>query len=388
MSNFGGSAWTLDPRTGQYFYHSFLRQQPDLNWRNPEVRNAVYDAMLFWLDRGVDGFRMDVLWLLIKDDQYRPNPVNPDWTSGSSFGQFLPLYTSDRPETHQIVSEMRALLDTYSERLLIGEIYLPLDRLVTYYGIDPNVADSQGAEMPFNFHLIQTPWTADKIATLIQSYEEALPAGAWPNWVMGNHDQPRVASRLGAEQARVAAMLLLTLRGTPTLYYGEELGMIDGDIPADQIQDPAEKNQPGIGMGRDPERTPMLWDSSPNAGFTTGQPWLPIRPGDLSRSVAAQRPESQSILNLYRALLAKRRLSPALYAGDVSNVTSQSGVLIYRRTFDKERLQVVLNLTNQPQQVASIHGRVLLTTLLDGEGGQVDGTLWLEPAEGVLLASD
>lgn len=256
MSHFGGPAWTLDPLTGQYFYHSFLRQQPDLNWRNPAVRNAIYDAMLFWLDRGVDGFRMDVLWLLIKDDQYRANPVNPDWTSGSSFGKFLPLYTSDRPETHQIVSEMRALLDSYPERLLIGEIYLPLDRLVTYYGIDPNVAESQGAEMPFNFHLIQTPWNADDIASLIRTYEQALPPGAWPNWVTGNHDQPRVASRIGSEQARVAAMLLLTLRGTPTLYYGEELGMLDGDISRDQIQDPAEKNQPGIGMGRDPERTP------------------------------------------------------------------------------------------------------------------------------------
>ncbi len=279
QSNFGGSGWTFDPPTGQYFYHSFLTEQPDLNWRNPAVRAAMYAAMQFWLDRGVegrgvDGFRMDVLWLLIKDDQFRSNPPNPDFTGGSSIWSVLPEYTANQPETLEIVHEMRALLDRCSnasgrERVLIGEIYLPIPDLVAYYGSGPQLL---GAQMPFNFHLIQTDWQADRIAQLILQYEAALPAGAWPNWVLGNHDQKRLASRVGAAQARVAAVLLLTLRGTPTLYYGDELGMPDAHIAPDQVVDPAEKNQPGIGQGRDPERSPMLWTAEANAGFTAPAP--------------------------------------------------------------------------------------------------------------------
>jgi alpha-glucosidase len=231
MSHFGGPAWTYDEATGQFYMHSFLTQQPDLNWRNPEVRGAIYAAMRFWLDKGVDGFRMDVLWLLVKDSQFRNNPVNPDWRPGSSsFGRFLPLYTANRPETHEIVAEMRSLLQSYSssagDRLLIGEIYLPLDELVHYYGssVPEAVTDEHdltnaaitsprlnGAQLPFNFHLIQTAWRADAIAGLISDYEAALPPGAWPNWVLGNHDQTRLATRIGPAQARVAAMLLLTL---------------------------------------------------------------------------------------------------------------------------------------------------------------------------------
>ena len=213
QSNFGGSGWTFDTLTGQFYYHSFLTQQPDLNWRNPAVREAIFAAMRFWLDRGVDGFRMDVLWLLIKDDQFRSNPINPDFNGGSSLWSVLPKYTADQPETQEIVHEMRALMDSYSAggsqatRVLIGEIYLPIPALVAYYGATPQLL---GAQMPFNFHLIQTGWQADRIAQLIQQYESALPAGAWPNWVMGNHDQSRLATRVGEAQARVAAMLLLT----------------------------------------------------------------------------------------------------------------------------------------------------------------------------------
>ena len=185
MSHFGGSAWEWDQVTGQFYLHSFLREQPDLNWWNPEVRSAVFAAMRFWLDRGVDGFRMDVLWLLIKDDQFRSNPQNRDWQpGGNSYGSVDPIYTSDRPETHAIVREMRDLMNGYPERVLIGEIYLPLTRLVTYYGPDPNTTAGRGADLPFNFHLIQTAWDAAKIARLIEEYEALLPPGAWPNWVL------------------------------------------------------------------------------------------------------------------------------------------------------------------------------------------------------------
>ena len=400
MSHFGGPAWTFDSTTGQYFCHSFLVQQPDLNWRNPEVKTAMYDALRFWLDRGVDGFRMDVLWLLIKDDQFRSNPPNPQWQpGGSSYGSVLPLYNSDRPETHAIVAEMREVLSAYPERLLIGEIYLPLDRLVTYYGAQPaldgNVTDPatnsiRGADMPFNFHLILSPWRADVIADLIRQYEALLPPGAWPNWVLGNHDQKRLASRLGEGQARVAALVLLTLRGTPTLYYGDELGMPDGVISPDQVQDPAEKNQPGIGMGRDPERTPMLWDGTAKAGFTAGKPWLPITAGTPEQfSVASESAQPRSVLALYRRLIALRREHPALHAGAVAEVRAEGSVLRYERhapaNARPEKLLILANLTGDLQTVQVPSSRVLLTTLLDGDGAVTQGAFTLEAGEGVLL---
>ena len=401
MSNFGGSAWTFDDATGQFFYHSFLPEQPDLNWRNPEVKAAIYDAMRFWLDRGVDSFRMDVIWMLIKDDQFRPNPPNPQWQpGGSSFGSILPLYTADRPETHAIVAEMREVMNAYSDRLLIGEIYLPLDRLVTYYGVTAQLADAnvpdpaahslRGADMPFNFHLILSPWNAATVATLIQQYEALLPPGAWPNWVLGNHDQPRLASRLSEGQARVAALVLLTLRGTPTLYYGDELGMLDGVIAPDQVQDPAEKRQPGIGQGRDPERTPMLWDTTPHAGFTTGTPWLPVTSGSpAQRSVAVQAEQPRSILSLYRRLLALRQEHAALHAGPVTNVRAENGVLRYERhspaDAPAERLLILANLTGDLQTTQVPPSRVLLTTLLDGDGALCEGPFTVEAGEGVLL---
>lgn len=223
LSVFGGIAWEWDEQTGQYYYHSFLKEQPDLNWRNPEVREAMYDNMRFWLDRGIDGFRIDVIWHLIKDKQLRDNPKNPLYEEHTStYEQLLPVYSTDQPEVHEIVEEMRAIHDQYGDHMMIGEIYLPIHRLVTYYG-----ATGKGAHLPFNFTLISLPWQAQKIAMVIDEYESALPENAWPNWVISNHDQPRITSRVGVNQSKVAAMLLLTLRGTPTLYYGDKIGMRD-----------------------------------------------------------------------------------------------------------------------------------------------------------------
>jgi alpha-glucosidase len=302
MSHFGGPAWEWDERTEQFYLHSFLKEQPDLNWRNPAVRKAMYGAMRFWLKKGVDGFRMDVLWLLIKDKEFRDNPPNPDYHGEMrDFASTLPVYNANRPETHEVVAEMRGLMDSYgptlpehvdvkaaestmekrsvrSHRVLIGEIYLPLPELVSYYGLPvgsglaemapPETPELNGANLPFNFHLILTEWKASAIAEIVRRYEQLLPPGGWPNYVLGNHDQPRLASRVGAKQARAAGMLLLTLRGTPTMYYGDELGMVDVPISPEQVRDPAENNEPGKGCGRDPERAPMLWVNAPNAGFT------------------------------------------------------------------------------------------------------------------------
>ena len=217
ISDFGGSAWEWDEATGQYYYHAFLKEQPDLNWRNPEVVEAMLAVLRFWFDRGVDGFRIDVLWHMVKHADFPDNPPNPAYTPAmGEMNRVLQLHSTDQQEVHGIAAAMREVADQYPGRVLIGEIYLPVERLVDYYGRDrPEV------HLPFNFQLIGAPWEARTLAKLIADYEAALPAGGWPNWVLGNHDRPRAATRFGPEQARVAAMLLLTLRGTPTIYYGD-----------------------------------------------------------------------------------------------------------------------------------------------------------------------
>lgn len=379
LSNFGGPAWTKDG--SQYYYHSFLMQQPDVNWRNPHLQEAMYDALRFWLDRGVDGFRVDVMWMLIKDDQYRDNPVNPASTPDSPASiRLLPVYNTNRPEVHAIVADMRALLDSYGGRLLIGETYLPFDQLATYYG-----KDLKGAQLPFNFHLMQCAWTADAIAGIIKEYEAALPVGAWPDWVVGNHDQPRIATRIGRAKSRIAAMLLLTLRGTPTMYYGDEIGMTDVAIPAAEVQDPAETNEPGKGQGRDPERTPMQWDSSRMAGFTEGTPWLRLAADYETVNVATLSGQSDSVLSLYRTLIGLRNSNTALNTGRVEKVSSDGNVLRYDRVDEKERFAIVLNLSDGQEEAATAAGHILVSTHMDRSGEAVGSSVSLRAFEGVIV---
>lgn len=386
LSTFGGSAWELDPRTSQYYYHAYLKQQPDLNWRHPEVQAAMHQVMRFWLDRGVDGFRVDVMWHLIKDDQFRSNPPNPVFRSGEwPYRQLLATYTTDRPEVHDIISGMRRVLDEYGDRLMIGEVYLPVERLVTYYG-----AEGRGCHLPFNFHLIDVPWQAQAIGSTIDAYEAALPANGWPNWVLGNHDKARLATRIGSAHTRIAAMLLLTLRGTPTLYYGDELGMTNVPIPFDQVQDPWEKNVPGFGVGRDPARTPMPWNGSPHAGFTTAVPWLPLSPDAASINVATQRGNPASILNFYRRLLLLRRSEPALTLGAYRPGPGTNQVMLYVREWEMRRLVVVLNFSSDSQTVTTMkaYGHILLSTHLDREGEPLGTELSLRGHEGIIASYD
>ena len=384
LSCFGGSAWRLDARTGQYYYHAFLPEQPDLNWRNPEVVEAMLGVLRFWLDRGVDGFRVDVLWHLLKDERFADNPPNPAWREGMDpYQALVPIHTTDRPEVQDIVARMRRLLDEYDERVLIGEIYLPVERLVKYYGIE-----LRGAHLPFNFQLVHAPWNATHLAQLISEYQRALPGGAWPNWVLGNHDQHRIASRVGAAQARVAAMLLLTLRGTPTLYYGDEIGMRDVDIPPERVQDPFERNVPGRGLGRDPERTPMQWNAEPHAGFTSAEPWLPIAPDYREVNVAAQRDAAHSMLRLYAELIALRRGEPALEGGRFEMVKTAGNVLAYIRRARREESEflVALNLGAEPRSLPLAGaGNVALSTHLDRWLEPVAAEVNLRPDEGVIV---
>jgi alpha-glucosidase len=385
LSVFGGFAWEWDEATGQYYYHAFLKEQPDLNWRNPEVQSAMLDVMRFWLDKGVDGFRVDVMWHMIKDKQFRNNPVNPDYHSYmATYEQLLPVYSTDQPEVHDIVQKMRKVLDAYNDRMMIGEIYLPIHKLITYYGPQNN-----GAHLPFNFMLLSLDWDAQKIAAAIAEYEGALPQKAWPNWVLSNHDQPRITSRVGLQQAKVAALLLLTLRGTPTIYYGEELGMRDVPIPFEEVQDPQGLNMPDKNLSRDPARTPMQWNSKEQAGFSTAKPWLRLSSTYKRVNVEVQKNDPFSHLHLYKRLIALRQSQPSLMWGDYKPVYADQQALAYiRQAPSGKAFLIVLNLSHRPCylkiQHLPINGKVVLSTAAELEGTAVTETIQLGGDEGII----
>jgi alpha-glucosidase len=386
ISDFGGSSWEWDDKTGQYYLHAFLKEQPDLNWRNPEVRAAMMDVLRFWLDRGVDGFRIDVLWHIVKAQGFPDNPVNPNWRPGQNErDRLIQLYSTDQPEAHAISAEFRQLADSYGDRVLIGEIFLPNDRHAKWYG----TAEKPQVHLPFNFQLIENPWDAAVLRQVIADYEASLPNFGWPNWVIGSHDAPRIAARLGEAQARVAAMLLLTLRGTPTLYQGDELGIGEVMIPPDRVRDPREIRQPGIGIGRDPSRTPMPWDNSQFAGFSTVTPWLPLNQDWPTRNVAMEEADPGSVLRLYRELLALRRRHGALSIGSFELMESDEEVLAYERRYEGERLLVALNLGARRRQL-NLPGGVSVTEVLASTGPvrPIDGTLAPDEALVLRLESD
>jgi alpha-glucosidase len=285
---------------------------------------------------------------------------------------------------------MRGVLDEYDERMMVGEIYLPNEELAKYYG-----QNLDECHLPFNFQLIDTEWEAQTVRRAVDAYEASLPPGGWPNWVMGNHDRHRMATRVGADQARVANMLLLTLRGTPTTYYGEEIGMENVPIPPEFIQDPPAVNQPDIAhiVGRDPERTPMQWDASPNAGFTAEgvPPWLPLAGNYPEHNVARQEDEPTSMLNLYRSLTRLRRSEPALSGGDYESI--EAGVdqaFAYLRTAPNvDQFLVVLNFGNTAcaLDLSGIAPTATIAVATDMiRHGQIDlSNLSLGPNEGLVL---
>ncbi len=396
LSVFGGSAWEWDEATGQYYYHAFLKEQPDLNWRNPELRETMLNVMRFWFGKGVDGFRIDVIWHIIKDGLLRDNPPNPDYVPGRMppYDRLLPSFTTDHPEVHDYIARMRQTADDFPDRLLIGEIYLPIHRLVTYYG-----KENRGVHLPFNFQLLNTPWDARHIFALIDRYEGSLPPDGWPNWVLGNHDNSRVATRLGGtERARAAAVLLLTLRGTPTVYYGDEIGMEDVRIPPDRVRDPQELNQRGTVRGRDPERTPMQWDDSKNAGFSSGEPWLPVAEDYRERNVKRQRDDHDSMLSLHRRLLALRRAEPALHGGAYVPVGISDSAMAYLRTPEEGQegnsFLAAINFGSSAERIGiDRHGRkltgtVVLSTRRNREGRSVERSIDLAPYEATLVRLD
>jgi alpha-glucosidase len=397
VSMFGGGAWEWDETTGQYYLHTFLKEQPDLNWRNPEVKAAMLDVLRFWLQRGIDGFRIDVAHFIMKNPALRDNPLNPNVEPGDataySWASQMHLHDLGHPDVHAVFREIRRLLDEYSgerPRVAIGEIHeFDWPTWVSYYG-----EELDELHMPFNFALLNVNWNATNVRAVVESVEEVARAGAWPNYVLGNHDTHRLASRVGVDQARVAMMLLLTLRGTPTMYYGEELGMRDVEIPENLVQDPFEMNVPGRGLGRDPERTPMQWDGSENAGFSPpgAVPWLPISKDFNAVNVAVELQSATSTLSLIRRLIELRRNTPALHSGTYQTIqVDDDESYVYLRTSGSQRFVVALNFSDQPKTLSvwrcerCERGSVRISTHLDGEP-EIDLTsLHLRPNEGTVI---
>jgi oligo-1,6-glucosidase/alpha-glucosidase len=381
ISDFGGSAWEWDEATGQYYLHAFLKEQPDLNWRNPTLRAAMMDVLRFWFDRGVDGFRIDVLWHIVKHEELLDNPPNPAWTPAvRDRDRLIQSHSTDQPEAHAISAEMRRLADGYGDRVLIGEIFLPNDRLARWYGS----AEQPQVHLPFNFQLVENGWNAATLRRVIADYEASLPSFGWPNWVLGSHDAPRIAARIGDAQARVAAMLLLTLRGTPTLYQGDELGIGEVTISPDRMRDPQHHRQPELNIGRDRSRTPMPWSEAPFAGFSSVEPWLPLNDDWPARNVAAQEQDDGSLLHFYRLLLRLRRTQAALATGSFALTDAEEDVLSFVRVEGDQTLLVVLNLGCQVRRYVLPRGFKATQTLASTKPArEIDGTVGGD--EGLIL---
>ena len=379
-SVFGGPAWTWDERRGAHYLHQFLPSQPDLDWWNPEVRAEFVRILRFWFDRGVAGFRIDCANRMVKDRELRDNPpAGPeDHWQVRRLGQ-RPVYSSDRPEVHEVFRRWREVCREYGEeRVLAGETwFFDVERLAPYYGADDEL------HLAFNFLLTHAPFDVDVLRSVVEATRSALPGFAYPAWAIGNHDVPRYASRWcegDPERARLAVAMLLTIPGTPFLYQGDELGLVDGDVPAERAQDPLFHRFPGQRRGRDPERTPMPWTGEPHGGFCPDdvEPWLPL--GGVGTSVGAQLADRSSTLHLARDLVAFRRRLADLRTGGYARIEGPPGIWCFRRG---ERVAVALNFTGEKASIPMV-GTLLRSTRHERRG-DFDGSL--APWEGVVLGS-
>ena len=381
-SNFGGSAWKYDPTTASWYLHIFLEQQPDLNYRNPDVADAMHDVIRFWLDRGADGFRIDVVAGLIKDDELRDNPIrdatDPDipWHVK---GKQDPLHSHDRPEVHDVIRGFRQVSDSYQQRILVGETWpREHERLADYLRPDE-------LQLAFNFRFLLAGYEARRFRSAIEQTERSFGPGAWPTWTLSNHDFSRHISRYsrdgdGEARSRVAAVMLFALRGTPFIYYGEEIGMRDAPIPADRKLDP---------VGRDGCRSPMQWSSdAPTGGFSTSaNTWLPC--GDFKAvNVARQSNDPNSMLSLYRRLIQLRKSTPALVEGSYRVFEgAPQDCLVFHRDTPTQHIIVALNFTAEPRAINLKAGKILLSTIVRSINAS-KSPLTLEPNEGVIVMLD
>jgi alpha-glucosidase len=383
-STFGGPAWTLDRQTGQYYLHNFLASQPDLNWWNDEVRDAFDRILRWWFDRGIDGFRIDVANGLVKDRELRDNPsvTDEDHPRVRSLG-LRPVYNMNRDDVHDVYRRWRAIAETYDPpRLLLGETWvLDLDTLMRFFG---EGGDELQLVMNFPFFFAEL---GAELRSVVEATEAALPSGTWPAWSGSNHDVGRFPTRWcrgDARKIRVALLALLTLRGTPLLYYGDEIGMTDVDVPRHRLLDPVGVRGWPDEPGRDGARTPMQWSPAPGGGFTPAgvEPWLPM--GDTaSCNVADQLDDPTSILHLCRDLIALRRIRPDLRSGSSSAVRSSDETWVWRRGHDTV---VAVNDSEVPVDVPLEPGRILIGTDRERDGAEIDGSIRLDPWEAVVVA--
>ena len=349
-------SWTWDAPTGQWYLHMFLPQQPDLDWSNPAVVEAMHGVLRFWLDRGVDGFRIDVVHALGKDSAL---PDQPPETRRLPYSA-----VNDDERTHPILRDIRRLMDSYpGDRVTVGEVFLlSTSRVATYYG------DNDELHLAFNFPPLFAPWDAPAWRTRIDQTIAALdPRQAWPTWVLSNHDNPRHRTRYGGSEARAraAALLLLGLRGSAFVYAGEELGLEDATIPPDRVVDPG---------GRDGCRAPIPWEPGPAHGWATTDPWLPWPPDAGSRSATVEEDDPASMLHLYQQAIAVRRASAALSRGTFAWKDAPAGVLMWERSWDGEDVLVALNMTGAPQPLSLPAGEEWEPLVSSGDG-VFDGTL-------------
>lgn len=372
-----GNAWTYDDATAQWYLHSFLSCQPDLNWENPEVEAAMHDTARFWLDRGVDGFRVDALPLIGKDALLRPNPDD-----SQAWGE----YNIDWHTIHDSLRRLRALFNSYGERILVGEVnVLDPQRLAMY------LTGEDELHLAHNFLLLNQPWEAKVIGRFIDCIEQAIPSPVFPSWYLGNHDNPRVVTRLGGGQigvarARVAALMLFTVRGVPFVYQGEELGLPDSPVP-DSYKHDVE--------GREPQRAPMPWDAPSRTiggGFTLGRPWLPLHYLAESLNVAFELNDDDSMLALYRRLIRLRAGRRALQAGDYCSLPAPEGVVCFARRAQADQMVILLNFTDKeiatPVTLSATPAAadLVLSTNNDRPLGAIDlASLHLLPNEGIII---
>ena len=379
-SVFGGKAWQFDGRTGQYYLHLFVPEQPDLNWRNPQVKETLFGECAFWLDRGVDGFRLDVAHMLVKPIDL---PDNPRKFGLRGYDRQDHSNHINLPETHAIWKEFRQLLNRSDERMAVGEVD-PIGA-EDYYG---NGGDE--LHLVFNFAMLQRRWKARAFCDVVQAWSDKLPQGAWPCWALNNHDNRRSINRYAAgtsteARAKVAATMLLTLRGTPFLYYGEELGLREGNIPRSEIVDPPGRKYWPFYKGRDGCRTPMPWDATPNAGFSSARPWLRVNPDYATVNVESERSDPHSLLNYYRQLIAVRRASPALQQGTYRALTQPGDVYAYERATADQHLLVALNFSSHPAQIELERDWRVRMSSVERVESEVGGTLTLAATEAVIL---
>jgi len=407
-NNFFGRAWTFDPKTSQYYLHSFLKEQPDLNWENPAVREAVGDVIRFWLNRGVDGFRLDVAHIYCKDQQFRDNPSllkGLNRVGGLAASDRLPLanimkklslpelqvrkYNQHLPETHSVLKEFRRIYDSFSAVTSVGEIVADDPELIaSYYG-----KNNDELHMNFYFELLQCRWKAGAFRRCIELWEKTLPAGAWPAYTFSNHDVMRAISRYGHDahtdkRARLMALLLLTLRGTPFIYYGEEIGMKEALLPKAKLRDPIGVRWYPLHRGRDGCRTPMQWRSSSGAGFSSAETWLPLGPEIEQRNAQVQQNDPHSLLNLYKQLIRLRKELPALFEGSYRSLIKgiPEDCYCFLRQVEDQTLVICLNFSSQQRQISLGdlgQPQLLFSTSRDVAGAD-NQSVTLKPFEGGL----